>query len=411
MSESVGFILRQARQARSLTLEQVAQATHIRQRYLQALEENDFGVMPSHVQVRGFLRSYSEFLDLNAVDLLSSLSQTESSASLPPTASTTPPPEKSVTPAQAIYVDIGLTLRERRELLSLTLDEVEQHTHISSSYLQLIEDGVIDRFPSSVQARGMLANYAKFLDLDADSILLKYAEAIQSEFVARRAAEQQPAKSSDRRSPRLPLWLRNLVSADLIFVSILGVSIVIFLFWGLSRINATQSTLVQPPTAPSIADVLLPSSTPQPTPTAAPDLLDLGVDAELTAGDEIQPALGTFQPPANSNAVAITLIVRQRTWLRVSVDGEISFDGRVAPGETLTFMGNDQVELLTGNAAALQVFFNDQDLGILGVLGQVVNIIYTNSGPILPTPTTVPSPTPTLPVTPTPTGAAPIEQP
>ena len=113
----------------------------------------------------------------------------------------------------------------------------------------------------------------------------------------------------------------------------------------------------------------LPSSTPQPSSTAPPDLLAIGVDSELTADAEIPPDLGTIQSPANPNAVTITLIVRQRTWMRVTVDGEIQFDGRVAPGETLTFTGIDQVELLTGNAAALQVFFNDQDLGILGVLG------------------------------------------
>jgi hypothetical protein len=195
----------------------------------------------------------------------------------------------------------------------------------------------------------------------------------------------------------------------LIFVTILGISIVFFLFWGLNRINATQSSQVEAPTAPSIADVLLPSSTPEPSATSAPELIDIDVDAALTAEAQEQPGLDAATSAAIPGAVNITLVVRQRTWVRVTVDGQVEFDGRVAPGDTLTFSGDEQVELLTGNGASLQVFFNDQDLGILGVLGEVVNLIYTEFGPTAPTPTTIPTATSTPSNIPTPTDAAPSD--
>jgi hypothetical protein len=69
----------------------------------------------------------------------------------------------------------------------------------------------------------------------------------------------------------------------------------------------------------------------------------------------------------------------------------------------LPFSASQQIEILTGNAAAIQIFFNDIDLGTLGIFGEVVNVIYTRDGAILPTA----QPTPTIPpedlVTPTPT--------
>ena len=74
MTETIGQQLRQAREARSLTLEQVAQATHMRVHYLQALEANDIEALPSLVQARGFLRSYADFLELDAESLLVALS-------------------------------------------------------------------------------------------------------------------------------------------------------------------------------------------------------------------------------------------------------------------------------------------------------------------------------------------------
>jgi hypothetical protein len=45
------------------------------------------------------------------------------------------------------------------------------------------------------------------------------------------------------------------------------------------------------------------------------------------------------------------------------------------------------VEVLTGNGAALQIFFNDQDLGLMGQYGQVVHRIYGAAGAQTPTPT------------------------
>jgi hypothetical protein len=59
------------------------------------------------------------------------------------------------------------------------------------------------------------------------------------------------------------------------------------------------------------------------------------------------------------------------------------------------------VEILTGNAGALQIFFNDDDIGSVGLIGQVASLIFTENGLILPTPTITPTPTETPLTTPT----------
>jgi len=65
MIESIGAALRTARERRHLTLAQVSEATRVRTHYLQALENDDLSAMPSAAQARGFLRIYSQFLDLD----------------------------------------------------------------------------------------------------------------------------------------------------------------------------------------------------------------------------------------------------------------------------------------------------------------------------------------------------------
>lgn len=59
-----GITLQQARAERGLTLEQVAAETRIPQRYLAALEAEDYAALPSPVYARGLLRAYANYLDL-----------------------------------------------------------------------------------------------------------------------------------------------------------------------------------------------------------------------------------------------------------------------------------------------------------------------------------------------------------
>lgn len=65
-AQVLGSELRAAREARDLTLEQAEQQTRIRVRYLEALEDGNYAVLPSAVQARGFLRNYARFLNMDA---------------------------------------------------------------------------------------------------------------------------------------------------------------------------------------------------------------------------------------------------------------------------------------------------------------------------------------------------------
>jgi len=73
MSESIGQQLKKEREARFLTLEKASAATRIRIVFLQALESDDYSVMPSAAQGRGFLRNYAEYLELNVDDMVAEI--------------------------------------------------------------------------------------------------------------------------------------------------------------------------------------------------------------------------------------------------------------------------------------------------------------------------------------------------
>jgi len=62
----IGTTLREARVRRKLTLQQAEDDTKIRVKYIQAMENEDFEVMPSPAYVKGFLRTYSGYLGLDS---------------------------------------------------------------------------------------------------------------------------------------------------------------------------------------------------------------------------------------------------------------------------------------------------------------------------------------------------------
>ena len=543
MPESIGQRLKKAREARYLTLERASEDTRIRVIFLQALESDDYSVMPSAAQGRGFLRNYAEYLALNIDEMIAEIQRSapapvEVSGPLPqvnlveteipslvgedekpaprffdrwlgrrpkavppaeiespepvveeipapvevepleiiaepktrgrkkkkveeeilppaevteikPTAETLPveaeqlpvkeeakagfisqlvasvqslfkkkevelapvevvveeesepeevKPVVPTQPADVIFAEIGVQLRERRELISLTLDEVERHTHLRAVFLKALEDGAMDRLPSPVQTRGMLANYAAFLDLDTDKILLRFADVLQ----ARRHekyAETPREKIQTEVVTSMPL-LRTFIAGDLVFGVVMIAILAALAIWGFGRLVSSANEPEVEATAPSIVEVL--GDVPLPTASLQSTFVAVNDDPLATSPAGVDGLLSPEAPTEGVIAnVTVSLFSLERTFVKISVDGEVAFEGRMAPRETKVFNAENQVVVLTGNASSLRVTYNGQDLGLMGAVGEVVSRVYLISGVVTPTATIPPTPTETPLVTPT----------
>jgi cytoskeletal protein RodZ len=317
--------------------------------------------------------------------------------------------ESSAKPAlssQEIINNIGLQLRQRREMLSLTLEEIERHTRMRAQFMESLEKGNFDELPSPVQTRGMLSNYASFLDLDVDDLLLQFAEALQA-----RHRERHPEKAGrHRRQPDVPArvpTLRSFIASDLVFGVGIVLLLVVFSIWGISRVIALQSEqqaeVEAEATGPSISEALI--GTPVETLVSEVTL----IPAEDTPIPDLPEGTVDIPTPAFNVNVQVNIIAVERTFLRVVVDGEEVFNGRTIPGNAYPFEAGQSVEILAGSGAALRAIYNQRDLGLLGGFGQVASFIYTADEILVPTPVIPPTPTntpylsPTPSVTPSPT--------
>jgi len=463
MPSTIGQKLKNARLDRNLSLKDVFESTHIRIKYLEALEADDFSVMLSPVQGRGFLRLYAQYLNLGLDAIHEELHSTDTQKTasdftkveekekrnleedlvpipdeseskslwerfqqrvteslarpeIVPMQETesvpiveanqkgaraealsdleekfqtesSPPTEES----QNIFASIGTTLRERREMLSLAYEEIEGHLHLRPRYLIALEAGDFGSLPSPVQTRGMLSNYADFLDLDTDALLIRFAEGLQAQRIERHLKEEQFASAPKKRRR---FSLGSFVAPDLIFGVGMVALLIAFSVWGLGRIAKSRVEIEVEATAPSIAEVLMTTPTLNVANTITPTVMVNTPAPDAAAGTEF-PIEETL-PEDAILGVQILVTMMERAWLRVSVDGELVFEGRSQPNATFVYEGNETVEILTANGAGVRIAYNQRDMGLMGGFGEVVLRLYGARSILTPTVT------PTLPVTATP---------
>lgn len=83
-TEELGKALTEGRIAKGLTLHDVERDTRISRKYLLALEEGNLGVLPAPVYARAFMRTYAQYLGLNARTLVQQLPGAKPEPELPP---------------------------------------------------------------------------------------------------------------------------------------------------------------------------------------------------------------------------------------------------------------------------------------------------------------------------------------
>jgi cytoskeletal protein RodZ len=68
--KEIGDLLREAREACGMTLQQASEITKVRTKYLEAIENGEFAVIPGEVYLKGFIRTYADCLGLDGAQVI-----------------------------------------------------------------------------------------------------------------------------------------------------------------------------------------------------------------------------------------------------------------------------------------------------------------------------------------------------
>ncbi len=286
--------------------------------------------------------------------------------------------------------ELGHVLREARETMGLTLAEAEEKTRINRRFLEALEKGAYHDLPTPVHVRGFLRNYARFLNLDPVPLLERYELAKQNAPDAFDMAQDEApltiAEPAELREAQPFFDPVNFQVADgrqrdpqSIVRLFIILALVIFLGLVVSRLvplltgtdeNAVPLTdgineVFQNFTDNGEAELATPLPAEEIDPLVPTEEVILNTsrndfgDAESTV-TPTRPSLGTL------DVINLRLDVSERTWMEVTVDGDVRFSGFATRGDVFEWTAEEDVRLLTGNAHGIIATINDTELGRLG---------------------------------------------
>jgi cytoskeleton protein RodZ len=268
-------------------------------------------------------------------------------------------------PQTGLFVSaLGEEFRSAREARSLSLSDVAERLHIRSVYLAAIEDEDWHVIGAPVYVRGFMRTYARFLGLDPEAAVARFAQTVPAGTPAATAprpaaANQGEKRGLERSSPSLPAILS-------IIVAVLVVAFVGYEFFQYRPGTPVAVPVADGSAAPANSAVAA-AGAPTPAPAATSDAA--GVAA-------IPPAAPTAAPAARRG---LSLQVMETSWLRVTVDGTVVLEGTLPKGAAKSFNGK-VADVRVGNAGGVKIAVNGKALGPLGASGDVIERRFVLTG-------------------------------
>jgi cytoskeleton protein RodZ len=253
---------------------------------------------------------------------------------------------------------LGEEFRSAREARGLSLSDVAERLHIRSVYLAAIEEEDWHVIGAPVYVRGFMRTYARFLGLDPEAAVARFAAAVPAGIPATVAAPRPAAASGEKRAAEQ-------ASPSLAAILSIVVAVAVVLFVGYEFYQYR----VSPPAAVPLAQGSAGPGAAAPADAGSPpSAASADANSQLAA----IPALNTPAPAAKTTAKrGLSLRVTETSWLRVTVDGTVVLEGTLPAGSAKSFTGK-VADLRVGNAGGVRIAVNGHTLGPLGPSGDVV---------------------------------------
>jgi len=327
----LGQSLKEAREQKGVSLEEVEEVTRIRHKFVQALEEGNYGALPAETYVKAFLRTYAMYLELDPEEVM------------------------------ALYEG-----RENEGKAALSQPGFFQPMDISMAAPSwLTPDLVIGALLIIVLlAFGCWATWHYLPPTIKTQLLFWRAAATATPSPTATASAVLPRLTPTAAPTMTPTTMPTATPTEM----------------------PTAVPTATPTTLPTAADaVSTPTSTSVPTSTPTSALTNTPTSA-LTNTPTSAPT--NTPTPRVSTGIEVELNIVEYAWLRVLVDGEEVFAGSLEAGTTRTWRGRESVALRCGNAGGVEATVNGESLGLLGERGQVVDMEWFADG-VTPTPVTL----------------------
>ena len=264
-------------------------------------------------------------------------------------------PETGRNPPEDNRPSIGRLLQHARVTANLTVDEVSAATRVRIPIVHAMEQDDFSQCGGDVYARGHIRMIARAIGLDPEPLVQRF----DAEHGGRPSpTPAAPLFEAERIRPerRRPNWTAAMVAA---IVAVVG-------FAGFTMFNSGDDDTAK---TKSVAEGAKPAktgrTTPPPKPVITPDPSESAIAA------------------APRDKVTVKLSATDdKSWISAkSHNGKVLFDGLLEKGASKTFQDDEQIDLILGNAGAIDLFVNGKKVHNEFEPGQVERLSYTQGDP------------------------------
>ncbi|MFE1027793.1 helix-turn-helix domain-containing protein [Streptomyces sp. NPDC058818] len=253
---------------------------------------------------------------------------------------------------------IGRALQQARIAAGLTVDDITTATRVRIAIVHAIEADDFTPCGGDVYARGHIRTLAKAVRLDPAELLAQF----DAEHGGRPApTPAAPLFEAERIRPerRGPNWTAAMVAAIVAVIGFVGFTFVKGGDDGGSEASVAEGS------QPSAGESASPSAKPKKPADPKPDPTDSAIAAA----------------PRDKVTVKVTA-TDGRSWISAKDhNGRQLFDGLLKQGDSETFQDNEKINLVLGDAGAIELYVNGKKIEDDFQPGSVERLTYTKGDP------------------------------
>ncbi|MEW2295792.1 RodZ domain-containing protein [Streptomyces sp. NPDC006743] len=255
---------------------------------------------------------------------------------------------------------IGRVLKDARLAAGLTVDEVSTATRVRVAIVHAIESDDFAPCGGDVYARGHIRTLAREVHLDPAPLLAQY----DAEHGGRPApTPAAPLFEAERIRPerRGPNWTAAMVAAIVVVIGFVGFTA----FKGGDSGDSSAKAQAAEGSTPSTSTPASPR--PKQTKPAAPK--PAPSDSAIAAAPQDKVTVQVSAPNG-------------RSWISAKDhNGRMLFDGLLNKGESKTFQDSTKINVILGDAGAVQLYVNGKKIEDQFQPGAVERLTYTKGDP------------------------------
>lgn len=278
-------------------------------------------------------------------------------------------------------IGIGAFLLQERKKKGLDYDQIYLMTRLRPTILEALESEDWEHLPAPVLVTGYIRSYARALGLEENRALALYQKVAALETKPLRALSEIP-KTGKR------LYL-------LVFL-ILPLLALAAAYYAWKEYPDTERVSRSPATLSSTGDDVSKPKRPQepsrkpgpavmngqkeavgdpePVPEQAEPTMSAEEEGISASVAERRPVDSPSSPEAEVRKMLLKAMVRERTWVRISIDDNPSKEYILSPDTHHEWRAKQGFDLLIGNAGGIDLEFNGEKIENLGDPGQVVRM-------------------------------------